>query len=61
MKLIKLKQVMDCTGLARSTVYKFMADGQFPKPVKLGSKMVAWVESEVSAWIQERVSARDLR
>ncbi|MBN8447360.1 MAG: AlpA family transcriptional regulator [Gammaproteobacteria bacterium] len=60
MKLIKLKQVMDCTGLARSTVYKFMADGQFPKPVKLGSKMVAWVESEVSAWIQERVSARDL-
>ncbi len=60
MKLIKLKQVMDCTGLARSTVYKFMADGQFPKPVKLGSKMVAWVESEVSAWIQERVSVRDL-
>ena len=60
MKLIKLKQVMDCTGLARSTVYKFMADGQFPKPVKLGSKMVAWVESEVLAWIQERVSARDL-
>lgn len=58
MKLIKLKQVMDCTGLARSTVYKFMADGQFPKPVKLGSKMVAWVESEVLAWIQEKIQSR---
>lgn len=60
MKLIKLKQVMDCTGLARSTVYKFMADGQFPKPVKLGSKMVAWVESEVQEWIKQRMSERDI-
>ena len=60
MKLIKLKQVMDCTGLARSTVYKFMADGQFPKPVKLGSKMVAWVESEIQEWIKQRMSERDI-
>ena len=59
MKLIKLKQVMDCTGLARSTVYKFMADGQFPKPVKLGSKMVAWVEGEVLGWINTKVAKRD--
>lgn len=47
MKLIKLKTVMDCTGLARSTVYKFIAEGRFPKPVKLGARMVAWVESEI--------------
>jgi prophage regulatory protein len=59
MKLIKLKQVMDCTGLARSTVYKFMADGQFPKPVKLGSKMVAWVESEIQEWVNEKIANRD--
>ena len=59
MKLIKLKQVMDCTGLARSTVYKFMADGQFPKPVKLGSKMVAWVESEVQEWISLKIESRN--
>ncbi len=59
MRLIKLKQVMECTGLARSTVYKFMAEGQFPKPVKLGVRMVAWVETEVHAWVNEKISTRD--
>jgi prophage regulatory protein len=59
MKLIKLKQVMECTGLARSTVYKFMAEGQFPKPVKLGVRMVAWVETEIQEWVREKITTRD--
>lgn len=59
MKLIRLKQVMECTGLARSTVYKFIAEGDFPKPVKLGSRVAAWVEAEVLAWIGDKVSSRD--
>lgn len=59
MKLIKLKAVMDCTGLARSTVYKFIAEGRFPKPVKLGVRMVAWVESEIEEWMQNKVNLRN--
>ena len=59
MKLIKLKTVMECTGLARSTVYKFIAEGRFPKPVKLGARMVAWVEAEVQEWILARIGERD--
>ena len=58
MKLIRLTQVMECTGLARSTVYKFMAEGQFPKPVKLGVRMVAWVESEIQEWICSKIESR---
>lgn len=50
---------MDSTGLARSTVYKFIAEGRFPKPVKLGARMVAWVESEVQEWIGEKLKLRD--
>jgi prophage regulatory protein len=60
MKLMKLKAVMECTGLARSTVYKFIAEGRFPKPVKLGARMVAWVEGEIQQWILERIDERDL-
>ena len=60
MKLMKLKAVMECTGLARSTVYKFIAEGRFPKPVKLGPRMVAWVEGEIQQWILERIGERDL-
>jgi prophage regulatory protein len=59
-KLIKLKAVMDCTGLGRSTVYNYIAENQFPKPVSLGLRAVAWVESEVQDWILARIEARDL-
>lgn len=51
---------MDCTGLGRSTIYNYIADGSFPKPVSLGARAVAWVESEVQDWILERIEERDL-
>ncbi|QOR41036.1 AlpA family transcriptional regulator [Billgrantia diversa] len=59
MKLIRIKEVMDRTGLGRSTVYKYMNLGLFPKPIKLGTRAVAWVESEVVAWIQLGIECRD--
>jgi prophage regulatory protein len=59
MKLIKLKDVMDITGLGRSTIYKYITEATFPKPVSLGKKSVAWVEGEVQEWVMERIEARD--
>lgn len=58
-KLIRIKDVMDRTGLARSTVYKYISLGQFPQPIKLGTRAVAWVEREVEAWICESIERRD--
>lgn len=58
-KLIRIKDVIDTTGLARSTIYKYVDKGIFPKAVKLGSRSVAWVESEVQEWILERIAQRD--
>ena len=54
MRLIKLKEVMAKTSLGHSSIYKFIAEGTFPKQVSLGAKSVAWVESEVDDWIMER-------
>lgn len=59
MRIIRLKEVIDITGLARSTVYKYVADGLFPKPVSLGDRAVGWVESEVQEWILARIAQRD--
>lgn len=59
MRLIKLKDVMSNTGLGRSTIYKYIAEGMFPKPVSLGARAVAWVESEVEDWILDKVEQRD--
>lgn len=59
MKLIRIKDVMERTGLARSTIYKYISLGQFPQPIKLGTRAVAWVEREVEAWICENIERRD--
>jgi prophage regulatory protein len=59
MRLIKLKEVMDRTGLGRSTIYNYIADKKFPKPVSLGLRAVSWVEREVQHRILERVEERD--
>ena len=58
-RLIRIKDAMDRTGLARSTVYKYINLGQFPQPIKLGTRAVAWVEREVEAWICESIERRD--
>ncbi|WP_047306339.1 helix-turn-helix transcriptional regulator [Pseudomonas fluorescens] len=60
MKIIRLKAVIDATGLARSTVYKYVAEGSFPKPIPLGDRCVGWLESEVQDWILARIEERDL-
>lgn len=59
MKFIRLNDVKAATGLARSTVYKYVKQGIFPAPVSLGGRSVAWVEVEVQAWIAERIRERD--
>jgi len=59
MRIIRLKEVIDSTGLARSTIYKYIAENTFPKPVSLGDRSVGWVDSEVHDWILARVEERD--
>jgi prophage regulatory protein len=59
MRLIKLAEVMKQTALGRSSVYKYMKEGLFPKPVMQIGKSVAWVESEVQEWILDKIEKRD--
>ena len=60
MRIIRLKEVINSTGLARSTIYKYIGEGTFPKPVSLGDRCVGWVDSEVHDWILARIEERDL-
>ncbi len=59
MKILRLKDVTNTTGLSRSTIYSYLSEGCFPKPVALGSRAVGWVESEVQDWIMIRIRERD--
>ena len=53
-RLIRIKEVRYRTGLGRSTIYRWMAQGTFPKPVQLGGYAVAWSEEDINCWIADR-------
>ena len=53
-RLIRLKEVQHRVGLGRSTIYRWMAEGKFPKPVQLGGYAVAWAQEDIDAWICNR-------
>jgi prophage regulatory protein len=51
-RLIRLKEVQHRVGLGRSTIYKRMSEGRFPKSRSLGPKCTVWVEAEIDEWIR---------
>ncbi|MGL1833238.1 helix-turn-helix transcriptional regulator [Rhodocyclaceae bacterium SMB388] len=57
-RIIRRREVEHLTGLARATIYHRAKDGTFPKPIKIGTFNVGWIESEVKAWIAERIAER---
>ncbi|CAK1718262.1 DNA-binding transcriptional activator AlpA [Vibrio crassostreae] len=59
MRFLRLKEVIALTGLGRSSIYKFMEENTFPKTVSLGGRAVAWVESEIEEWMEQRLAMRE--
>ena len=56
-QFLRRPAVEKLTGLPRSSIYKLMEAGEFPKPVKLSAQAVAWLESEVLDWMNQRIEA----
>jgi prophage regulatory protein len=55
-QLARLPTVLKLTGLGRSTIYRWIADGSFPAPVRLGPRAVAWRWSDLDRWTQSRAT-----
>jgi prophage regulatory protein len=54
-RMLRLSQVKDATGLGKTKIYELQAEGGFPMRVKITSHSVGWVEDEVQAWLAARV------
>lgn len=55
--LLRLPAVEQRTGIKRTAIYAAVRDGTFPAPIKVGPRASAWIESEVSNWIEDRIEA----
>ena len=53
----RLPEVMNRTGLSRSSVYAKISTHEFPPSIKLGPRAVGWIADEVDGWIQSRIDA----
>lgn len=56
---LRVREVMRITGLARSTLYKMMAERCFPAPCRLGSRAVGWRSDDIAQWNRSRPTTRD--
>ena len=53
-KILRRKDVETMIGLSRSTIYKLMSQGTFPKAIRLGPRAVGWRLSDIEVWIESR-------
>ena len=58
-RILKLKEVLTRTGLGKTTLYMLISNGDFPQQIPLGLRAVGWLESEVDAWILEKIESRN--
>ena len=55
-RLIRLPEVLHKTGYKKSWVYRLISENRFPKPIKLGSRSVAFIEAEIDQWVSDTIS-----
>ena len=55
--LLRLPEVRARTGLSRASIYAAIKRGEFPEPIALGARAVAWPASLVDQWVQARIAA----
>lgn len=60
-RLIRIRDVIQLTGISKSYIYQLVNQNLFPKSIQLvpGGTSVAWVKSEVLDWIDDRIAQRD--
>ena len=57
-RFLRLREVIHRSGLPRTSLYRDVASGAFPKPIAIGKRSRGWIESEVDAWIEAHIRAR---
>lgn len=51
-RILRLKAVLERTGLSRSTMYRKMQNGSFPKNIQISDRCIGWRQSAIEAWMR---------
>ncbi|MEB5890305.1 helix-turn-helix transcriptional regulator [Enterobacter roggenkampii] len=54
-RLLRLPEVMNKTGYGKAWIYRLISEGLFPQPIKIGTRAIAFIESEVDEWIASAI------
>lgn len=55
MKILRMPEVIEKTGCARSSIYRKISLGEFPEQIRLGVRTIGWIEDEIDDWIKTQV------
>lgn len=55
--LLRLDDVMDEIGLKKTSIYRLIGEGEFPRPIRIGKRAVAWRTSDLEKWKSQRPEA----
>ena len=58
LRVLRLAQVLEVTGLGKTTIYELQNAGKFPRSVKITAHSVGWMEDEVLSWLEKRMALR---
>jgi prophage regulatory protein len=58
MRMLRLSQVVEKTGLGKTSIYELQKEGRFPRGVNLTGHSVRWIEAEVETWLTRQAQAR---
>ena len=54
-EFIRLNVVQEITSLSKSTIYRLISEGDFPKQIQIGKRAVVWVRSDINDWINQKL------
>ena len=56
MKILRIKSVLEITGLSRSTIYQSIKQGTFPKQISLSARSVGWTSVSIEEWLNSKIN-----
>ena len=55
-QFIRLGEVIQITSLSKTSIYRLISEGTFPRQIQIGKRAVVWVRSDINDWINQKLS-----